>query len=199
MISFEQAHEKVFSRNPPSVNSKVEFYALYETGFFGNKAITWKNLSEVIESGWKGKICIRGRKGVPRSFVKYNVAVEEAKKIIEEFKSNGIKQSDLTFNQLMPDDKLILQGEVTIGFNGIDLHYTTIKKPMNIALKEESINISGLRARILLENTMCSESFESIIELLYMFPGNVIEFSVYSIGVGIIDNRNTIIWEVRNY
>jgi hypothetical protein len=179
------------------ITNKQDFFLLYEAGLLGNKAITWKSYEEILNSGWKGLVCIRGKDGIQRGRVKYNVYINDAPKVIEGFREDGIE--NITFNQSMPDEHLIIQGEVMRTFLGLSLWYTTKKVPMNKALAEESLYANGLKANLILEAFMDSSSYSDLKALFDLFPDSVIEFSTYDIAVGDIPNRNTVIWEVRNY
>ena len=70
---------------------------------------------------------------------------------------------------------------------------------MNVALREKEERISGLNAKIILQRNLSPSSLSDMESLLQTFPNDVIEFSSYSIPVGNIQGRNTVIWEVRNY
>jgi len=183
-----------------SIDSKEECYLLYEAGIFGNKAITWNSFQEILDSGWKGKVCMRGRRSqIERGKVVYNVNLNDVPKIIERFRSEGIFENYIGFNQSMPDEHLLIQGEIMRTWLGLSLWYTTKKEPMNGALKNESLYAEGLRAKLLLEGNMCPSSYSDLEALFELFPNSAIEFSSYNINVGNIPNRNTVIWEVRNY
>lgn len=183
-----------------SIDSKEECYLLYEAGIFGNKAQTWNSYEELLKSNWKGEVCIRGRKTkIARGKVVYKADLSEVPRIIEQFKNYGIPESHIGFNQSMPDEHLIIQGEIMRTWLGLALWYTTKKEPMNNALKKESLYAEGLKAKLLLENTMCPSSYSDLEALFDLFPDSAVEFSTYDISVGNIPNRNTVIWEVRNY
>jgi hypothetical protein len=182
------------------INNKEECYLLYEAGIFGNKALTWNSLQEIRDSGWKGEVCMRGRlTQIERGKVVYNLNLNEVPRIIEQFKIDGIPESNIGFNQSMPDEHLVIQGEVMKTWLGLSLMYTTKKEPMNSALKKESLYAEGLKAKLLLENSMCPSSYSDLEALFDWFPDSAVEFSTYNISVGNIPNRNTVIWEVRNY
>ena len=206
----ERHVQAVISRNPRTIATKSEFYALYELGYFGNRALAWKSYEEVLASGWKGKICVRSKKGIDRKKPIYNFPIEH---VLKEMKRRGFVPEESTFNQSMPDEHLLIQGEIRrIGdkpFNGnlqtalkcrgLGLRYTTVKKPMNEALREEDLWAQGLEASLILQRNLCSSSHSDIMDLLDIFPNDVIEFSTYDIAVGNIPGRNTVIWEVRNF
>lgn len=182
-----------------NINKKSYSYMLYHAGWFGNIAKTWSSLEEVKQSGWKESICIRSKKGIARNKTRYNIPLNEADKIIKEMINEGIKKEEFTFNQSMPDNCLTIQGEIMLSEMGIYLLYTKVKKPMNLGLKEESFHSWGLKAKALLEHYLSPVSLDEIYLLLNQFPDSIIEFSSYSCYVGNLPNRNTVIWEVRNY
>jgi hypothetical protein len=186
------------------VKNKEEYYQLYNLGYFGNRALTWNSYDEIIQSGWSGLVCIRG-KGIPRADAKFNVAVENLRAEIEALKSKGISEDRLRFNQSMPDYALSIQGEVIdytnrfLHINGWELTYTTVKKPMNEGLREETRFASGLPARMILQSRMDPSSFSDLQTLLEIYPSAAVEFSTYELNVGDTPNRNTVFWEVRDY
>ena len=178
--------------------SKIECYKKYNQGLFGNTPLKWNTLEELQKSNYRGQISIRGL-GISRDKVKYQVPFENVEQNIKNYKKCGIAPESLRFNQSMPDEKLILQGEVMRGMLGLDLTYTTIKKPMNIALKEKEKYTSGIISQQILRTILSPPSFSDLDALLEIYPKSIIEFSAYSCEVGNIPGRNTIIWEVRNY
>lgn len=181
------------------IAAKKRYYSLSESNFFGNRALTWGSVDEIIDSGWKGKICIRSKKGIERARTPFALTLEETILKIQEFKKEGIPSEELIFNESMPDEYLTIQGEVMRSPENYSLVYSTIKAPMNIAFKKERLFAKGLRALNLLKGNLCPSSYESMQIIFDMFPNSVIEFSAYDIEVGNLPNRNTVIWEVRNY
>lgn len=186
--------------NDKKIGSKFGYYLLYGSGFLGNKPLTWNSIEEIKQSGWKDKICIRGRKGILREKSRFNLTIEDAINYIEQLGKEGISEEALTFNQSMPDEHLLIQGEIMRKVPEIySLTYTTIKKPMNRAFEDETLHAKGLTALNLVKRNLYPSSYEDLQELFDFFPDSVIEFSAYDIGVGNLPNRNAIMWEVRNY
>jgi hypothetical protein len=189
-----------------TVDTKQENYALYFAGALGNRALAWSSLDELMKSEWRGRVCIRGKSGINRGKVKYNVPFFRLNDEISNFQNQGISLGELTFNQLMPDESLIIQGEVTRGLRGLELTYSHVKKPMNIALRENELFAFGLKADLILKEMLWPESYAEVIDLLDFFPGkniwdysHTVEFSSYDRSVGDLPHRNTVIWECRNY
>ena len=191
----EEIIKEVMARNPKKILTKQENYALYEAGILGNKVLTWNSYAEILRSGWKGMVCIRSKKGIERGKMVYNIKIEDIPKYLENFGG----EENVIFNQSMPDEHLIIQGEIMNDQKGIHLLYTTIKKPMNLGLAEENRTVNGPAAEKILFHNLSEESYNEINRLLIEFPESVIEFSTYSVPVGNLPNRNTVIWEVRNY
>lgn len=99
----------------------------------------------------------------------------------------------------MPDERLTIQGEIINHYNGLNLLYSKIKKPMNLALAECQEYAKGLKAQLILKYFLSPSSYSDLEVLLEKYSESAIEFSTYSIPVGNIPGRNTVIWEVRNY
>ena len=69
----------------------------------------------------------------------------------------------------------------------------------NLKFREATFSIlKGSRARHLLRNLVDFHSFSNLMALLETYNG-VVEFAAYSVSVGIVPNRNTVIFEVRAY
>ena len=181
------------------IAAKKEYYSLSESNFFGNKARTWNSVEEIINTKWKGKICIRSKKGIERTRTPFAMTLDETILKIKEFEKEGISAEELIFNESMPDEYLTIQGEVMRSTENYSLTYSTIKAPMNIAFQKERLFAKGLIALNLLKENLCPPSYEEMQTLFDLFPDSVIEFSSYDISVGNVPNRNTVIWEVRNY
>lgn len=182
------------------IETKDDYYFLYEKGFLGNKPLTWNSIEEIKQSGWKDRICIRGRKGILREKSRFNLTIEEAVNYIEQLRSEGISPDKLAFNQSMPDEHLLIQGEIMRKAPEIySLTYTTIKKPMNRAFEDKTLYADGLNAINLVKRNLSPSSYDDLQTLFDIFPDSIIEFSAYDILLGNLPNRNTIMWEVRNY
>lgn len=189
----------ILERKPPSIKTKEECYSLYHSGFFGNKVRTWDSIDELKKSRYKGKVSLRSRKKIGWGKAVYNLSVEDAEKKILDLNSLGVMEESITINESPPDDRLIFQGELTRNEKGLYILYSEEKMGMNDALKKRQKNVFGLKAEMMLRTFFFPGSLEHIYELLELFPEDIIEFSCYEINVGIIEPRNVIIWEVRNY
>lgn len=79
--------------------------------------------------------------------------IEDAEKHVKGLKELGHNEEEMTFNQSMPDEHLLLQGEAMNHNKSVYLYYTAVKKPMNLRLAEESHTVEEKDAvKILIEN-----------------------------------------------
>lgn len=79
------------------------------------------------------------------------------------------------------------------------LYATYGTAPWRQALRDHGQTWFGLQAKNLLKGHMDAASYNDVMELLDLYPGHVIEFSVCDRQVGMVPGRNTVIWEVRDY
>lgn len=174
-------------------------YDLYLQGLLGNKPRTWNSYEEIIASGYTGEITMRSKKGIGRSKVKYHIPVQNLSFEMKDWTKQGIQLSEITFNESMPEEKMIIQGEVTNFRGPLYLLYSSLPESMNIALDKDPHVAEGLNALLLLKQSMDASSFADLEVLLEMYPFSTIEFSSFSANVGVVPNRNTVFWEVRDY
>lgn len=128
----------------------------------------------------------------PGSRCDYNVPT------LEVFDRIATWKTPYSISPMLPDDYIVVQGEVWEDIGGLYLNFSTAKIPMRPALKEHGEHRSGLAAKIYLETLLTSEDYEDIIRLLTDYPGHVVEFGVYGCAVGVL-KRRMVVWEVRNY
>jgi len=93
----------------------------------------------------------------------------------------------------------LLNGELVRNELGLYLYYSTYPDIMRISLEKGGVEVTGLRAKYVLEKYIDDSSLDCLYDLLDEYTDAVIEFTVYSEDVGVIPRRSTIIWEVRNY
>jgi hypothetical protein len=172
-----------------AIRTKSEFYRQWHAGSLGNRPRTWRTADELRASGWPNPVVIRSA-CTPGWKTVYGAPVEQALRIAP---------PGATFNQLLDDSRILLQGEAMRGERGIELTYSTVTKPMKVALAEESRQATGLTARAILDHFLCPSSRDDLEALWDLYPDAVIEFGVYSRNLGDQPHRNTLIWEVRNY
>lgn len=183
------------------VATKADSYKLYEEGRFGNKLRTWGSLAEISGSGYAGRVVMRykGRAGGAR-YPKLGVHLtqKEAALNLLEWRRLGAVETEVAYNEAAPDERLLLQGEVTLSTEHISLFWSDEKTTMRRALGKGK-QWHGLRALLLLKTKLYPSSWADMEALFERFPDSVIEFSAYSTEVGSIKGRNAVIWEVRDY
>jgi len=93
----------------------------------------------------------------------------------------------------------LLNAELMQSEYGNELHYSTYPTIMRKSLELGGKTVRGITANAIIDQYCDPSSADWLKELLILFPGAVIEFTVFDRDVGTIPHRNTIIWEVRNY
>lgn len=179
--------------------NKEQHYKLYESNFYGNRPRIWNSYDELIRSGYQGLITVRYKGFGNSDWCKYYTSINDIPPIIQRWVSEGADEKLITLNESVPDDKLTVQGEVMENpkYRYV-LSYSHEKIPMRNAM-EMPMEMKGDSVLSFLKKYMDNFSFGDLQRLFGLFDQSVIEFSCYSIYVGCLPNRNTILWEVRNY
>ena len=197
----EEIIKTIYSRNPASVYDKNEGYALYLNGFYGNKPKTRDSYKELVNSGYKGNVTLRTKNRVGgKGITKYDLTLEKAKNEISNLQKQGFNKEYITFNESMPDNLLLMQGELVRTHEGLYFTYSTEKTQMNKAMmgNPSKLNVvKGLQAKLLLQKNMTPESYEDLQILLETFPNDIIELSSWGKNIGNLPRRNSLIWEIR--
>jgi hypothetical protein len=113
--------------------------------------------------------------------------------------ARGIDPESCTFNESMPDERIVMQGEVLLSENHYELTYSCARGLSMREALENAQSARGLRAKMILAQYLDPASLDDLQVLLAMYPDSVVEFSTYECNVGNIAGRNAIFWEVRNY
>lgn len=180
----------------PPVRTKRQFVKLYEQGVFGNRSPTWNTLPEFLASGYTGLIHLRNR--IAGGLTWYNVAANDVDLYWQNALNTGLKPTDLYISGMCPTERTVLQGEVMQTAEGhLNLYYTRVKKPMRIALAEDSYTVVGSVAQKFLEFYLCPNSYEWLQILLTRYPFHCIEFTALNSNWGTLPGYNTLFWEVR--
>lgn len=91
----------------------------------------------------------------------------------------------------------VLNAELMRSHEGLNLRYKVGNMIMRQAMNAPDRAI-GLRAKMILQCYLDATSYDTLMDLLDLYPDHVIEFSVFDKAMGIFERR-TIIWEVRKY
>lgn len=124
----------------------------------------------------------------------HHIPVCELKGKIDALPANQKKQK-LSFTEAPPDHARLIQGE----WDGWNLRYTFSGLPMRLAFDQQCLHVSGIAARWILKYYLEPYDQEWIQSLLDDFPGATLEFSSFTVPVGVIPSSKTLIWEVRHY
>lgn len=193
------------------IKSKAQFFEMWEAGLLGNRTRLWRDPNDAYQWAveqrakssnrfWqlsdKPIIGFRelGRAGggawevVPWRFV--HVTAE---------RWNGAHRRFI-MDDGAPEEKTTLKGEVCRTVRGLESYLTTAKLSMRAAMREGRMKPYGnLATKVALDTFMDPASRDDLEILLELYPDATIEFSCFSVDVGVIPNRNTLFWEVRNY
>ena len=179
------------------IRNKRQFVGLYKRGRFGNASPTWDTVKDFIdhyELDWPNdheRFHLRNRD--PGGATYYN---ESYTSIV----NRSLWNHDLTnfyVSAMAPTYKTLIQGEVRRSVLGLELRYTTIRKPMREALLAHENTTTGLIAKMLLMRYLDSNSYDWLIELLDRYVDHIVEFSTYSVQWGTVPGFNSVFWEVR--
>lgn len=178
------------------IPNKREFFRLWEAGVLGNRTNIWRDPIEAYRSG-APEIGFRevGKSGggawtrCPRAEV-FDVA--------KQWRNHG---RNFIMDDGCPDEKRTLQGEICRTFRGLegflDIGAKLAMRPAIAAGHMRSYR--GAHVHALLERFMDPSSRDDLEMLLELYPDATIEFTSFSVDVGVFPNRNTILWETRNY
>lgn len=182
-----------------TIASKKEMYAIYERGGFGNRLLTWPNVDAYLQSDYSGLVVLRYKGAGGGAWCEYGVHRDDVEATVSRWISEGARRDLVTVNELAEDDLIILQGEVMQSPHHLSLRYSRLPMPMRKALAKEQYHVDGLSAALLLKSTMDPSSWDELNDLLDMYSGAVVEFSVWGKDIGDAPRRNTVFWEVRHY
>lgn len=170
------------------INTKTKMYRNLKTGKLGNALKIYNDISNAPNT--------------KRLAVRF-MEIASMNRCIPQIYKRDLLASDIDLSKAVicdcPKDlgNCMLNAEVARTHEGINLRYKVGNMVMRQAMNNPERAI-GLKAKIILEYYTDPASYDTIMELLDMYPDHVIEFSVFDKAIGIF-NRPTIIWEVRKY
>jgi hypothetical protein len=201
--------------NYKPVLSKRDFVRRYEIHEFGNHSPTWNTIDEFAVSKYVGNVHIRNRVTGGPTWYDLPIRldwVESKKQLLSSYAlttedfllcwetaCENCAEENLYISAMCPTERTILQGEVCQWPGGPYLYYTTVRKPMREALRQEAKHATGIVALEILKCVMCPNSYDWLQELFVRYPNHVVEFTSLEINWGTQLNHNTLFWEIRNY
>jgi len=193
------------------ITSKRKFFEMWEAGVLGNRTRLWRDPEEAQRWGLREGLFnnlpsdqpeigfreIR-RPGTTGAGKWEKVPWHRVKKTAAQWKSEG---REFIMDDGCPDNCRTLQGEVVRTERGLEGFLETEGKlPMRPAMAAGHMkHRSYLETRLLLEKYMDPSSRDDLDSILEMFPDHAVEFSCFSVNVGIFPRRNTLFWECRAY
>lgn len=181
------------------IPSKAEYFRLWEAGVLGNRPFLYREPEAAYASGFPA-IGFRqlGKAGGGKWLL---VPRDQVFAVAEEWKRLGL--SFVMDSAIAPAtvEHITLQGEVCRTFRGLEgyLGHTPgfhMRPAMAAGLLKHR---SGSEVLTLTGRWMDPSSQDDLRELLDIYPDATVEFTCYSIDVGVIPGRNTFFWECRNY
>jgi len=180
------------------LTSKAQSMGLYRQGLFGNHPRCWFNVDDLIALGeFPWSVVFRYARYGCEAYRRYNLTWDQIPLAVAEIVAAGGSQQHITVNELMPDDRLTFQGEVTIDHGSWYLFGSDEKTQMVPALRSGR-EYHGVHALTILKTVMDQPSFDQLNHLIETFPDHIIEFSSYACAVGEL-GFNTVFWDVRAF
>lgn len=174
-----------------NLNNKADNIRALQEGLFGNAPRQWQTLKQAVDAvGWYTHLVARPRVRGGKCWYDYS-----AGSLIEK---HDFRMQDFYFNIPIDPTTVLLNAEVMNGPRGPHMFYSTVPMHMRPALSYHGYHASGLKALSIMRHYCCARGYESITDLLDMYPDHVIEFTCMSKGYGTL-GWNTVVWEVRNY
>lgn len=183
------------------ITSKAQFFEMWKKGLLGNRTRLWDNpddaffdciIHRIKEVGFReirtgagsGAWCI-----VPKHLI-WDTAAE--------WTQLGRK---FVIDDACPNHLTTLVGEVCRSYRGLEgmLAANSGCGMRDAQKKGLLLPRTGATILVLLDKFMDPSSRDDLNDLLDLYPDATVEFSCFSVNVGVIPNRNTIMWETRNY
>ena len=193
------------------VRNKAQFYEMWEAGLLGNRTQIWRDPEAAYWWGYEkashspdptrlpeiGFREIR-RQGTPGAGAWEKVPWHHVLETADQWMLNG---RNFIMDDGAPDEYRTMQGEVVRTERGLegflDLEGKLAMRPAMAAGHMK--HYGYLQTRLLLERFMDANSRDDLDMILDLFPDHAVEFSTFTVNVGVFPRRNTLFWEVRLY
>jgi hypothetical protein len=198
------------------ITSKQQFFSLWEAGVLGNRTRLWRDPLDAFEWGrnnsnfrayengcWSqhpdlpeiGFREIR-KSGTAGAGAWEKVPWHRALETAERWRAAG---RNFVMDDGAPDDKRTLQGEVCRTHRGLESYLEVGGGlPMRPAMAAGLMKHRGyVETKVLLDRYMDPSSRDDLDMMLDLYSDHTIEFSCFSVDVGIFPGRNVIFWETR--
>jgi hypothetical protein len=189
------------------IDSKHEGVAKYGAGVLGSRLQQWPTLEACRESGYRGLVGVRSRR--PASpFFRSRMTLDEAADWLAQCKASGAVEGELYVGEYLPDERVVLQGEVYRGPEGLCLYYSELKLTAREALAADGRHCHGLEAKLRLQRVLTPGDYDWLMEQLDEYAdarnqgyqtSHVIEFTACDRPIGDWPGSRLIVWEIRSY
>lgn len=195
------------------IRNKRKFFELWEAGVLGNRTRLWRD----PEAAWSWGEWQSARRGLPHNLLIPEIGFREIRKpgsagagkwekvpwscvfeTADRWKAEG---REFVMDDGVPNEKQTLMGEIVRTERGMEGFITLATPlPMRPAMAAGLMkHRSYLETRLLLETYMDPSSRDDLDQILELYPDHAVEFSCFSVNVGILPHRNTMFWETRLY
>lgn len=183
------------------IPNKKTFKRLSELGLLGNRFEYWNSIVEVLNSGYKGQVYIRG----PVAGWKWMMPWVDVGCLVATVpnlaRRSGTPASELQYVEVMPaGTPRSINGEMG-WIEGMPVLRWGNSADLSLRhdLEQNGVEISGITAVNTLKDRVPPEDVEMLYEIWDQYPQAIIEFTTYANEYVGIYNRKTVIWEVRDY
>jgi hypothetical protein len=176
-----------------AITNKRQMQQLLASGRLGNAMRMWPNLEALQASGYDGLVYVRSMQ-ISNSDKLFEVPAAE---VAERLNQRRIALASCRFYEAPLNELRVIQGEFC-HLPPYYLNYTMAHEPLRTALERDSRHAYGSEALGILRHYCDPADYDWLHELLDVYPGHVIEFSVLRQRVGTL-RRRMVIWEVRSY
>lgn len=180
-----------------NINTKTEFFDLWEKLCLGNRLGVWYKPKDVPLSAGKAVGFREIGKAGGGAFEICDVT--EVVKVADKWTKLNRK---FMICESAPDDKGLIQGEICKTFRGLEAYIAKVidGRRMRDSIRDGFMKpYKGHAVNVILDTYMDASSRDDVNSLFELYPDATIEFTCYSCLVGLLPGRNTIFWEVRNY
>ena len=178
--------------------TKAQFQEAERKGRWNHLRI-WPTVDQLIRSGYDGWLTIRSTVRDSPFFMP-EVAPGMVYQVVAELKNRGALQETMYFQEI-PNPKTSrrhINFEVMRNEQFYWVTYGTAQMNLRHDLEQNGLHVTGARAAMVLRHFLGPDSYDDLMDVLNLFPSEVIEATRFNQPVGILD-RELVIWEVRNY
>lgn len=182
------------------ITNKKQFFGLWKAGVLGNRTRLWDDPIKCFADCLVLDIRTVGFREVGKTGGGAWERVPLSKMLVTARKWQDAGRSFI-MDDGCPDEKRVLQGEICRTHRGLEgfLDVQSIL-PMRPAIAAGHMrHCSYATVNALLDKFMDSNSRDDLEMLLELYEGHTVEFTTFSVDVGVFPCRNTLMWETRAY